>query len=346
MWLFTALRYLCCHCSDYHLTETMVARTFVWIHIVCCILLVLLVPPTESLLFGQPATTTRTTTSHRRNVLFTTPDNSNDNNDSTELTVSQAIQSRYACKAFQRFDGADAAETASPPDPTVVQTAWKCLDLARLSPSAFNTQPYRVVLVHSAAQKLALSRACLGPNARRVLDADCTAVFLADKQVLKTMPARDESKQGPPKGRTTLFYIALFSSGYPLPRILSATISFLMRTAMSWIDVVTRKFLHYPLPTLSSAETWATKQTSLVAMSYMLACASQSLATIPMEGINAAGIRRVLGIPRRYAIPLIVATGRPASPSRPASLARRYPTQNVIFADRWKEPLSLEGVQQ
>ena len=96
------------------------------------------------------------------------------------------------------------------------------------------------------------------------------------------------------------------------------------------------------MPTLSSAETWATKQTSLVAMTYMLACTAHGMATIPMEGINAAGMRRALGIPRRYAIPLIVATGRPAKPKRVVEdRERRYPVEDVIFGDRWNEPFTL-----
>ena len=279
--------------------------------------------------------------------------------DKDELTVSQAIQNRYACKSFERYDGASPDNSqASPPNPQVLEKAWQCLDLARLSPSSFNTQPYRVILVHSAAQKLALSRACLGPNARRVLNSDCTAVFLADKQVLRDMPLfnRDPLPQGPPRGRRPLFYIALFSSGYPLPRILAATLGFLVRTAMSWLDIFTGKIWKFPLPTLSSSETWATKQTSLVAMSYMLACTSRGLATIPMEGLNAAGIRRALGIPRRFAIPMIVATGRPAHVKKEVVISndstrdanavvesRRYPAETMIFGDQWGEKLSLGG---
>mmetsp|Transcript_63668 Transcript_63668/g.94523 ORF Transcript_63668/g.94523 Transcript_63668/m.94523 type:complete len:106 (+) Transcript_63668:93-410(+) len=49
----------------------------------------------------------------------------------------------------------------------------------------------------------------------------------------------------------------------------------------------------------------------LVAMSYMLGCTSRGLSTCPMEGYNAGGIRKVLGIPRRFSIPIIISTGLP-----------------------------------
>ena len=66
-----------------------------------------------------------------------------------------------------------------------------------------------------------------------------------------------------------------------------------------------------PLPSLSGAETWATKNTMLVAMAYMLGCTANGLSTSPMEGFNGPGIRKALKIPRRYSIPLIVSTGLP-----------------------------------
>lgn len=313
------------------------------------------------------------------------PSSSNDetnNNKMDWLSIPEALERRHACKAFARYDGQESTDdddvqvdTASPADPWIVQQAAACLDLARLSPSAFNTQPYKVVLVHDVAQKTALSKACLGPNARRVLDADCTAVFLADKQVLRTvlpqtqwrrrrrqqqqssaaLAQRQKSRTGPPTSKTTLLYITLFSSGYPLPRWLSAAISFLVRTAMSWFDAIARAIFRYPLPTLSNAETWATKQTSLVAMTYMLAAAAKGLATIPMEGLNAAVVRRVVGARgARYAVPLVVATGRRAAAKKATNSSRkngggggqvqtrRYPAQQVLFGNSLQEPLMLK----
>lgn len=356
---------------------------------------ILLLPSTVGAFIGRSRLPTRNQqpvdTSRLHNAApFSIDFNGNDNYFG-ELTVVQAIQSRFACKAFQRYDKTSPqSEEASESDPAVVQTAMRLLNMARLSPSSFNTQPYRVILVHSKAQKLALSRSCLGPNARRVLDADCTAVFLADKQVLRTIlpqtslwkrlsrkSATQELKrgQGPPTNRRNLLYISLFSSGYPLPRVLATLFGFCVRTAVSILDFLARPFKQYipllPLPTLSSSETWATKQSSLVAMSYMLLCASAGLATIPMEGLHAPSLRRALNVPRRYrqryAVPLIVATGRavqkvddlPRNQTQEAELdqhnisndhlqdlieERRYPTENVLFADSWNETLPLLGV--
>jgi nitroreductase len=237
------------------------------------------------------------------------------------LPLEDAILNRYACKRFRRYnekvddtDNGTSTNTASTSDPIVVNQARHCLSLARRTPTAFNLQPYQVVLVSSAEQKLALSRFCLGPNAQRVRDSDCTAIFLADRQVLRTMPrwqqllhqksittsstaaaatttATADNCEAPAERRkrqrawlTVRFYIALFSSGYPLPRCLAAVLSFAVRTAVSFVNVFASRWFNFPLPTLGSAETWASKQASMVAMTYMLACSSLGLATLPMEG--------------------------------------------------------------
>ena len=282
----------------------------------------------------------------------------------TRISFDDIVMKRTACKKFLRYDGNHTTteeRKGVPPlpsqsDPSVVKKAWHSLRLAQRAPSSFNTQPYKVVLVHSKEQKQKLSRYALGPNQKRVLDSDCTAIFLADREVMRTLPKflKFQLASLPPDKQPNrvskfllLFYISLFSSGYPLPRFLAAPLSFLIRLVFSVTDCLTRWF--YVLPSLSNAESWATKQVLPVAMIYMLACTNQNVATCPMEGINAAGIRRVLKIPRRYSIPLIVTTGIPytaseekevtskeSSLSKPSQVAR-YAMEEMIFSNQFGE---------
>jgi hypothetical protein len=193
------------------------------------------------------------------------------------------------------------------------------------------------------------------------LDADCTAVFLADRKVLQTLPRFGRFMASiDDKGRSptllTKVYIGLFSSGYPfLPRILASTISFCVRTGVSLFNIFTSALLNYPLPTLSSAETWSCKQTTMLAMTYMLACSSRGLATIPMEGINAGGIRAVVGAPHRYAVPVIVSTGLPRHHHHKEKNVitddydddngkqRRYPLNEMVFGDSFNQRMQITG---
>lgn len=277
------------------------------------------------------------------------------------------LLNRYACTRFQRYDGiVETVEEPSTSDPDVVQDALECLDLSRRAPSGFNAQPYKLILVKSPQQKKALARYCIGHNAHRVRDSDCTAVFLADRETARTIgayksfvvsnsPQWKNRKWGMLKVQAL---IALFSSGYPLPRFLAVPISFGVRLAVCCLSVFTfRKVL---VPTLSNAETWSSKNTMLVAMSYMLACTSRGWTTCPMEGFNAGGIRKALGIPRRFSIPIIVSTGRPyirpeetaitetdtsddmgmthGSPAKGSKNSTpRYNVDSVVYQDRYGE---------
>lgn len=85
-------------------------------------------------------------------------------------------------------------------------------------------------------------------------------------------------------------------------------------------------------------------------MTYMLACSSRGLATIPMEGINAGGIRAVVGAPRRYAVPLIVSTGLPALhetnnvvDNNDNGKQRRYPLNEMVFGDSFNQRMQITG---
>lgn len=225
------------------------------------------------------------------------------------------VMSRYACTRFQRFDNRnESLNEASPSNPQIVKQATDALRTSRRAPSGFNVQPYKVVLVSSKEQKEAMARFCVGHNAHRVRDSDCTAIFLADRQVVKTFGDLTELiSSGDEKKKAGLwklkFYVTLFSSGFPFPKWISGPISWFMRLGMRIVSWITRGY--YPVPTLFSSETWSQKNTMLTAMTYLLACSSRQIATCPMEGFTAWGIRKALKIPRRYTIPLIVATGTP-----------------------------------
>lgn len=332
------------------------------------------------------------------------------------------VNKRYACTRFQRYqepifnskNNAEESGTttkiavpqAAISDQSVVQQALKCLELSQRAPTGFNAQPYRVILVHSKKEKERLSQYCLGRNADRVRDSDCTAVFLADREcgrdgkrytnflvdnmdppLLNEDDNNDDKSSAIAKVNTSrtrrplsskaLFklrmFIMLFSSSYPLPRFLNVPFSWGVRTAVSILSFVARslqsmrqrfrilsKLLPFDiqlLPTLSSAETWAQKNTMLAAMIYMLACTSRGLATCPMEGIDAAGVRKVLSIPGRYSIPLIVSTGTPyrrsvnevsetddvgMSHGDDGNFSPRYKLDEVVFGNAFGVACDLE----
>jgi len=326
-------------------------------HIQRCILALFLLGQATAAAFQVTKTSSCSGRNNRTKI------HSSQNENLLANSFDEVVNSRYACTRFHRND-----ETTSDPDhpsasksnDDIVKDALKCLDLSRRSPSGFNAQPYKLLMVHSASSKEKLAKFCLGRNADRIRDSDCTAVFLADKQCLKeykrfgTFLDANAAAGGKRKvvgkwaKRKIQVLILLFSSGWPLPRFLSNPISFGVRTGVSTVSALTKR--RVLVPSLGSAETWASKNTMLVAMTYMLACSSRGIATCPMEGYNVGGIRKMLKIPKRYAIPLIVSSGVPYKrddeegvddvgmdhgPSASGSLTTRYNMDEIVFEDQF-----------
>ena len=304
-------------------------------------------------------------------------------NNDTEEVFNSIVMQRYACTRFHRHLE-QASEPSNQPsaaisNPDIVRKAIQCIDFSRRAPSGFNAQPYRVIVVHKVIDKEALAQYCMGRNADRVRDCDCIMIFLADREVSRDWrrfgkflkrgrQRRLDSTQEPMKADKKLeqsilkaqALVLLFSSGWPLPRILAAPLSFVVRLAVSLLSVITRR--RVLVPSLASADTWASKNTMLVAMTFMLGCTARGLATCPMEGYNVGGIRKVLNIPKRFAIPLIVSTGVPYSSASqvnddadmshgPTSLAAgntvatlRYPMEEVIFDSSFGSSISSTSV--
>lgn len=285
-----------------------------------------------------------------------------DDNNIAVASFDDAVLNRYACTRYQRHDGnykvpkQSKLKTASISDPEIVKLAREALDLSTRAPTGFNAQPYKLLLVESVAAKKALSKYCIGRNRDRVMDSDCSVVFLADRQAMsswkdyKTLLLENDSS-GRNRSKTTLAWLklrvllGLFSSGIPLPKIFAGPISFGIRFAMRVFSWVARSKL--VVPTLSSPECWSQKNTMLVAMAYMLGCSARGLDTTPMEGYLSWGIRTSLKIPRRYTIPLIVSTGRAYTAAvttkdeeddagishgtTPETATPRFPIESVIY---------------
>ena len=76
-----------------------------------------------------------------------------------------------------------------------------------------------------------------------------------------------------------------------------------------------------PMPSVNTAEGWAFKSTMTAASQFMLAAAAKGLSTLPMEGIDEVRIRRSVGVPSRYRVPVVVALGCVSSSMRMLVLA-------------------------
>jgi nitroreductase len=154
------------------------------------------------------------------------------------------------------------------------------LDIANLSPSSFNVQPWKVVVVRN-------------PERKKVL-----------RQCAFDQPKAEESS-------AVLIMVAD-------PNFLEENFD---RVLQSWVELgyITEdkrdgnrdlaKNLYGATPEDPRRKFVAVKNTSLYAMSLMLAAKAMGLETHPMDGIDEACIKKEFGIPEDKVIPMLVAVG-------------------------------------
>lgn len=178
----------------------------------------------------------------------------------------------------------------------------KVLELTQSSPSSFNLQPYKIILVQSAKMREALAGTMLGGNAEKVRAAPITAVFAADKEPsrlvrklmdLELQHGADEASVASLPTRISF----LFGQGW-LSQKLRMTATHLLSPLI-------------PSPVIApSMDAWAAKNAAFAAQTYMFAATAYGLATAPMEGFDERRVGFVLDIPaERYIVPLVVCTG-------------------------------------
>lgn len=235
--------------------------------------------------------------------------------------ISQVILGRKSTRAFK-------SGAVIPKD--VIRSVLK---LTQSSPSSFNLQPYKLIIVQSISARNALSTAMLGPsNVKRVQDASLTVVFAADKdpsQITRRLMNLERDNGTDPS------YIA----GLP------SKMSFLLgKGILSKSFRLAATHLMSPLrpsPVIpTTLDAWASKNAALAAGTYMIAAEAHGLATAPMEGFDERRVGYVLGIPTdRYCIPLIISTGYSDEiEAADGKKTRRFPLSEVVCMERFDEP--------
>lgn len=192
------------------------------------------------------------------------------------------------------------------------------LRLTQRAPSSFNTQPFKlIVLQDPALRDKVATHAMLGANGDRVRNAPVTVIFAADLESGRLIPRVVElfRRTGTfPEGflKQIPFFATLFSTGYRYS---------LLRWCLYWGKrmVMNVVGIFKPVPRFERPETWAAKNTMLAAMTLMLAASSHGLTTCPMEGFDARRLRRLVKLPSRYIVPVVVCVGYAATPAEEAA---------------------------
>lgn len=152
----------------------------------------------------------------------------------------------------------------------------KIYDLAKLTPSSYNLQPWKLILVREPINKKKLRAAA--NNQAKVEEASVMLIVLADKKGYEEMDklANDNIEKGylKPDGKALL--VASASNRYSLP---FASRGFALRNA------------------------------GLFAMSLMLAAKDFGVDTHPMDGFDEDKVMKSFNIPERYEVLMLIAMG-------------------------------------
>ena len=200
------------------------------------------------------------------------------------MDVETAIRSRRSIKVFDPSHRIDEGETA------------KLIELATLSPTAFNLQHWRFVVVRDPLVRFQLRQVAYGQA--QVSDAALLIAVCADVKAWDRDPARCWRNVGPNERNRMVAAIRRF---------------------------------YAPDPQLQRDE--AMRSCALAAQTLMLAAVARGHGTCAMDGFDAAAVARILNLPPDHLVSMFVAIGRPLEPAgpRPGTI----PVAEITATDRF-----------
>lgn len=206
------------------------------------------------------------------------------------MDIIQAIKERRSVNFFE------------PDTPIPDQTLRELLEVANLSPSSFNLQPWKVIVVRDPAKKKVLRQCAM--NQPKVEEASAVLIMIADpKGVEENVERVLDSWQ---------------DLGFIKPEMRDTYVD-MIKTLYGEKDSLKRKI-------------FAAKNTALFAMNLMIAAKGLGLDTHPMDGFDEDCIKKEFNIPADKIIPMIIAVGKLKRGITPLPRAfRRRIEEFVVF---------------
>jgi len=153
------------------------------------------------------------------------------------------------------------------------------LEIAKLAPSSMNLQPWRVIVVNDQERKKVLRKCAF--DQPKVEEASAVLIMVAD-------PGSVEENLG----KVLESWVEL---GYMKPEM-QENYNGIAEALYSSEQSLKRKF-------------FALKNTSLYAMSIMMAAKGLGLETHPMDGFDEDAVKKAFNIPEDKLIPMLIAVG-------------------------------------
>ncbi|MFM6192168.1 MAG: nitroreductase family protein [Planktothrix sp.] len=210
------------------------------------------------------------------------------------INLRHAIEQRRAVRSFQ--------STLIPP---VILS--EILRLGLRSPSGFNLQPWRFIIVRSLDSKEKL-QACAF-NQRQVTEAPVVLICCSDRRVSEPDYIESVIQLGRDKGSINDSYADYIRTAIP------------------------NAFEQHP--SFDSIEAWTNRQAMLAVAHIMIVAQTYGVDSCPMEGFIAAEVKAKFNIPEEVDVCCLLALGYATQPFK--KYGGRFPVEQLCYAESYGE---------
>jgi nitroreductase len=183
------------------------------------------------------------------------------------------------------------------------------LKLGSQAPSGYNLQPWRFIVVREPENRKRLQQVAF--NQAKIGEAPVCIIAIGMKEEWKRH-ADEVFKEGAERGAGKLETWEKYKEG---------ALQFL--TNAQRMDV------------------WVNRHTMIAFTTMMLVAESYGFDTAPMEGFDAAAIKREFNVPEEAEVVALLAIGRAAEPEK--AYPGRFELDRIVFNERYGEKISLES---
>ncbi|WP_333230654.1 nitroreductase family protein [Microcoleus sp. Pol12B5] len=215
------------------------------------------------------------------------------------INVKTAIESRRAARSFK-------------PDPIPPAILAEILRLGVRSPSGYNLQPWRFIVLQDPASKQKL-KACAFDQ-RQVVEAPTVLICCGDRRAAGPENTEAVIELGKAAGA------------------MNDNLANYMRQAIPQ--------LFENRPCFDSLETWTNRHTMLAVAHLMIAAKSFGLDSCPMEGFVSAKVKEAFQIPEEVDVCCLLPLGYAAEPFK--QYGGRFDVTQVYYSESYGQALQIE----
>jgi nitroreductase len=237
------------------------------------------------------------------------------------MTFKEIVTSRRSVRVFDQEHNFD------------YETVKRSLELAILSPNSSNLQTWEFYCVISEEMLAKFVPACMNQSAARTASELVVFVSRRDKwkkhadwnfdNIKKANKGKEETSQFK---RAKQYYTQLIPLFYKQDFL---GINTLIRRAVTlYRDTTGEPMMRQQ--TLADLRVVVNKSTALAAQTFMLSMQNEGYATCPMEGFDKKVVKKLLNLPPKAEVTMIVACGKATADGIYAARTR-VPNEEVIF---------------